>query len=169
MFIVQRGRLPDNALLRRYADQKAYTDCYCSYGQGPAALSAFVLAFYTTPVFKLERWLLARFLSKPSTDQQARQVAEGTISEFSAWHVEARTRNQLLMCDLHGRTRSWFMVKPGAQDHSGETQLLFGSAVVPVRSQRTGRLALGFGFTALLGFHRLYSRVLLAAARRRLG
>jgi hypothetical protein len=44
------------------------------------------------------------------------------------------------------------------------TRLYFGSAVVPTMNPRTGSVALGLGFTALLGFHRLYSRALLAAA-----
>jgi hypothetical protein len=48
------------------------------------------------------------------------------------------------------------------------TSLYFGSAVVPVRSPKTGRTRLGPVFSALLGFHKLYSRVLLRAARRRL-
>jgi hypothetical protein len=48
------------------------------------------------------------------------------------------------------------------------TRLYFGSAVVPVHSLKRGRTSLGPVFTALLGFHKLYSRVLLRAAERRL-
>ena len=44
------------------------------------------------------------------------------------------------------------------------TKLYFGSAVVP----RRGSAGLGWQFTALLAFHKLYSRVLLRAARNRL-
>jgi hypothetical protein len=36
--------------------------------------------------------------------------------------------------------------------------------VVPVVDRRTGKAAMGFAFRALLGFHRVYSRVLLRAA-----
>jgi len=48
------------------------------------------------------------------------------------------------------------------------TRLYFGSAVVPRRSARSGREGLGPLFSSLLGFHKLYSRLLLRAARSRL-
>ena len=48
------------------------------------------------------------------------------------------------------------------------TRLYFGSAVVPRRSARAGKPSLGPLFSALLGFHKLYSRILLRAARSRL-
>jgi hypothetical protein len=78
--------------------------------------------------------------------------------------VEAREPAQVLLCDLHGRTRSWLMV--AARD--GATQLFFGSAVVPLVDKRSGRKRLGFAFHALMGFHKLYSRLLLSAAAQRL-
>ena len=126
----------------------------------------FVEAFYTGGVFKIERLLLKLALSKPSTDAQAKQLAAGELEYFSAWRVEGRTTNQLLMCDVGGRTRSWLMVTPVA--NSPATQLYFGSAVVPAKSRSGGRQSMGFLFTALLGFHKLYSRVLLGSARARL-
>ena len=87
-------------------------------------------------------------------------LAEGDIDMFAAWSVEARTENQLLMCDFQSRTRSWFMVT--------DKRLYFGSAVVPVRDPETGEKSLGSTYSALLGFHRLYSRALLYFAVRRL-
>ena len=54
-----------------------------------------------------------------------------------------------------------------AAPHGG-TRLYFGSAVVPVDDARTGRRRIGTVFVLLLGFHRVYSRVLLWAARARL-
>ena len=80
--------------------------------------------------------------------------------------VKARAADQLLMCDIGGRTRSWLMVAPS--DVPRHTRLYFGSAVVPVVNQATGKSSMGFGFTALLGFHKLYSRALLGAAATRL-
>jgi hypothetical protein len=41
--------------------------------------------------------------------------------------------------------------------------LYFGSAVVPVRG-KSGRPAMGRQYRALLGFHKLYSQLLLRAA-----
>lgn len=128
----------------------------------------YVEAFYTGAVFKLERLLLAWFVSRPSTDAQARELASGRLNTFAAWQVEARSTNQLLMCDLSGRTRSWLMVAPVQTAGSASTRLYFGSAVVPVHGKASGQPTLGFPFKALLGFHKVYSRVLLGAARSRL-
>jgi hypothetical protein len=152
-------------LLARYAGEGGYADCYTAVLERPVTHAEFVEAFYTGSVFKMERLLLRLFLSKPSTDAQAKQLAAGEVDTFSAWHVEGRAPNQLLLCDLHGRTRSWLMVAPAAQGSS--TQLYFGSAVVPVED-RAGKRRMGVIFAALLGFHRLYSRILLGAACARL-
>jgi hypothetical protein len=48
------------------------------------------------------------------------------------------------------------------------TTLYFGSAVVGKDNPGGGTPRMGSVFVALLGFHKLYSRVLLAAARARL-
>ena len=61
--------------------------------------------------------------------------------------------------------RSWLMVDPVGH---GVTRLYFGSAVVPVTNARTGSAGLGTAFVALLGFHKLYTRILLRAASMRL-
>jgi hypothetical protein len=82
--------------------------------------------------------------------------------------VEDRAANQLLMCDLAGRTRSWLMVAPLQAGGASSTRLYFGSAVVPVRDMASGQPRMGLLFKALLGFHKLYSRILLQAARSRL-
>lgn len=157
--------LPANALLRIYAEKDGcYTDCYSTDVAAGISLADYVSTFYTTWLFRLERVVLRFAVSRPSTDVQARQVAEGTTDRFAAWTVEARNENQLLVCDMADRTRSWFMVEAA----EGSTRLYFGSAVVPVSNIKTGEKKLGFGFSALLGFHKLYSRALLAAARRSL-
>ncbi|HTE41110.1 MAG TPA: hypothetical protein VK629_09775, partial [Steroidobacteraceae bacterium] len=99
----------------------------------------------TTRLFKLERLILKWAVAKPSIDDQARQVAAGDRDDFAAWTVEQRADDQLLMCDLSNRTRSWFMVG----SIPGGTRLHFGSAVVPVRDPKSGRATLGGVFTAL--------------------
>ena len=126
----------------------------------------FVEAFYTSGLFKVERFLLRVFISKPSTDLQARRLAAGELNEFAAWRVETRAVDQLLLRAMDGRTRSWLMVSAGS--NPGRTRLYFGSAVVPVRDAATGTSSMGFVFKALLGFHKLYSRALLSAAAARL-
>jgi hypothetical protein len=164
MSAIRRCELPDVALLRDYQRGGAYADCYTTEIALPVSHAEYVEAFYTTLVFKLERLLLKALVARPSTDLDARRLAEGTHGSFAAWRVERRGPDQLLLADFTGRTRSWLMVAPGGE----RTRLYFGSAVVPAVNRRTGKSALGFTFRALLGFHKLYSRVLLLAARTRL-
>lgn len=160
--------LPEHALLTKYAACRAYIDCYVTEVPLPVSHAEFVEAFYTTAVFKLERLLLAWFVSRPSTDAQAKLVATGELNSFAAWNVEARGVDQLLMCDFQGRTRSWLMVATVAGGRQGTTRLYFGSAVVPVLNRATGQAGLGMAYRVLLEFHKVYSRILLGAARSRL-
>jgi hypothetical protein len=168
VFSIQTCALPDHALLAGYRAAGAYTDCYCSEVSGGVTQAQYVQAFYTTWVFKLERWILGWAVSRPSTDAQAQQVAEGVIDRFAAWQVEGRSGNQLLMCDFQARTRSWFMVEHIDAREGVRTRLYFGSAVVPVPDARTGKARMGWLFAALLGFHKVYSIVLLRTALSRL-
>jgi hypothetical protein len=158
---VCRAPLPENALLMRYRDQGAYTDCYSLDVAGSVSQAVFVRAFYTSWLFKVERWILGWAVAKPSTDLEALALAKGESDQFSAWTVEARTPDQLLMCDYQSRTRSWLMTLPIA----GGTRLYFGSAVVPLRPNGDKDRAFGTAFHVLLGFHKLYSRALLRSAR----
>jgi hypothetical protein len=166
---VEPCELPPGALLGRYRDGGAFADCYSTVVTASVSHSAFVEAFYTTPLFRLERALLGWFASRPSTDGQAKALAAGAISHFAAWVVEDRSAQQLLVSDFSGRTRSWLMVDSVAgSDIAGHTRLYFGSAVVPRKSKPVGKRSMGFVFHALLGFHKLYSRLLLRSARVRI-
>ena len=166
MTSIQACELPANALLRKYLHAGSYADCYVTEIARPVSHAEYVEAFYTTAVFKLERLLLSWAIARPSTDAQARELASGERSSFAAWSVEAREVNQVLLSDLHGRTRSWLMSAPASSHQT--TQLFFGSAVVPIINRRSGEARMGATFKVLLGFHRLYSRVLLRAAVTRL-
>jgi hypothetical protein len=152
--LIARESIPEHALHAHYARRGAYLDCYATDFDRAVTLAEFITAFYTTWLFKLERWILSWSVNKPSTDEQARELAQGRRTDFAAWTLEARGTHQLLMCDFLGATRSWFMVEATATG----ARLYFGSVV-------TSRSA---GFRGLLGFHKLYSRALLAAARPRL-
>jgi hypothetical protein len=152
-------------MLDKYSMNEAYVDCYSTEFPGRISFSEFIFAFYTTWLFKLERLILKWMVSKPSTDMQARHLAEGVIEEFAAWRVENRSENEILMCDFVGRTRSWLMVTPVTMDNGALTRLYFGSAIVPIRNSKTGKLSLGFGYQALLGFHKVYSALLLHFAK----
>ena len=175
--------IPANALHAHYAATGGHADCYAADvppsrrgiatpqdERGGVSLAAFVFAFYTSPLFRLERWILAVVLGMPSTDAEAKAVAVGEApfdrpgakgcdtARFAAWTVEARSGCQLVMCDYQGRTRSWFMVRPGEP-----SRVYFGTAIA---ASRGGRIP--FAFRALMPFHRLYSRALLWSAVRKL-
>lgn len=131
-------------------------------------MADFVFAFYSTPLFKLERVILRWLAGKPSTDQDARDLADGKKDAFAAWTVEDRSASQLLLSDFRGRTRSWLMVASAAPEGAPVMRLFFGSAVVPVQNRRTGRSKQGAIFRLALPLHKLYSRALLRSARSRL-
>ena len=152
----------------KYQHEGAYADCYVAEVARRVSHAEFVEAFYTTALFKAERLLLSWFVSKPSTDVEAGELATGTLDSFAAWSVEARSANQLLMCDFQGRTRSWLMVGSPEGRGSEKTCPYFGSAVVPGVTRNSRTRTLGLAFHLLLAFHKLYSRALLSSARRRL-
>ena len=168
MNAVQLGEPPPEALLKSYKEQGVYTDCY--FVDVPRAVSQaeFVETFYTTRLFKAERFILSSLVSKPSTDQQARQLAAGGTRSFAAWTVEGRSATQLLLCDFMGRTRSWLMSVADEGGCPDSTRLYFGSAFLPKMDRRSGQASYGVEFHSLKGFHRLYSRALLRSAQSRL-
>jgi hypothetical protein len=158
--------LPDEALTQRYRESGAHTDCFFTELARPVTHAQFVEAFYTTGLFKLERWILRLCAARPSTDAEASALARGERNSFAAWTVEARARNQLLLRDFTGRTCSWLMVADAEREPG--TRLYFGSVVIPVRDAASGQTRMPSAHAKLLGFHTLYSRLLLRAAARRL-
>ena len=157
--------VPASTMLNTYSIKGAYTDCYRTEVPGRVPFPEFVFAFYTTSLFKLERSILKLTVAKPSTDIQAIQLADGSLYQFAAWHVESRSENELLMRDFRGRTRSWLMIIPVNTTGAAQTSLYFGSAVVPIREPKTGKSSIGTTYQALLGFHKIYSILLLYSAK----
>jgi hypothetical protein len=168
MFSVVRDPVPEDALLQTYRGGARperwgnYGDCFSVTVDRPVSLTDFVFAFYTSPVFRLERFVLRALMGIPSSDSGARALADGSAASFAAWYVGKRTATQLLMCDRYERTRSWFRVVALT---GGGTILQFGSAVAAARDDQSGAKALGGAFRLLLGFHIIYSQVLLYAAK----
>lgn len=147
---------PENSLIYPYTIAEGhYTDAFQTDAPTGADLPCLIEAFYTSPVFKAERLVLALSGAR-STDEQASDLARDGAQKFAIWQVEARGADEILM-DA-GRTKSWLMVRGG--------HLWFGSVVVPVMQR--GKLTLGPVFYSLLQAHKVYSRVLLGAAARRL-
>jgi hypothetical protein len=165
MLSIKKCPIPVNTMLDRYSVDGAYVDCYLTEVSVQVSLSDYLFAFYTTPLFKVERFVLLWAASKPSTDEQARQLSRGDIEVFAAWKVESRKINEILLCDFRGRTRSWLMTTSVDTADGAQTRLYFGSAVVPVRNLKTGKQTIGLVFQALLGFHKIYSILLLYSAK----
>lgn len=151
---VHRRPLPDHALLSKFARGGAYADCYVTALPLEVTHAEYVEAFYTSWLFKLERVILAGWVGKPSTDEEARALSRGERDTFAAWSQESRAGNQLVMLDFMSATCSWLMIEA----RPAETLLYFGTGVM----RRT------LGFRLLMPFHRIYARSLLAAARGRL-
>lgn len=169
MSVVEQQPVPNDALLRTYRGGNRpelwghYQDCFAVRVDRAVTLSQWVVAFYTSPVFRIERFILRLLAKAPSLDQQAQDVVEGRRETFAVWVVGARTTDQLLMCDRYGKTRSWFRVVPQG---TGGTLLQFGSAVA-ARRTADGAAVMSGRFKALLRFHKRYSILLIGAARNR--
>ena len=54
-------------------------------------------SFFTTPIFRLERKILAIFASSPTTDLDVASLASGDGSTFAMWKVETRQEDQVIM------------------------------------------------------------------------
>ena len=165
---IKSSPLPEEALLHRYLRDGHYTDCYSTDIARSVTHSQYIVAFYTTFLFRIERFILKMAVSRPSTDAEAMQLAEKQRDSFAAWSVEARDNNQLLLCDFQARTRSWLLVVPLLPEQAPRTRLYFGSAVVRNRNSESERQSGTFGFGVLLWLHRLYSVALLYSAKMRL-
>jgi len=157
-------QVPAGVLLSTYQQSGAYTDCFFVDIALPVSHEAYIEAFFTSTLFKFERWILAVLVLRPSTNEQALLLAQGRLEKFAAWTVEGRTDNELLMSDFLGRTRLWMMSSTAADVPVGCTRLYFGSAYVPRINRRTGLPRFGPAFHALKGLHDAYSRALLNAA-----
>jgi hypothetical protein len=171
LFSVLREAVPADALLKTYRGGLSPErwggsgDCFSVTAGRTVDLAEFVFAFYTSRVFRIERWLLRAFIGARSSDQDAQGLADGSKASFAAWYVGDRTATQLLMCDRYERTRSWFRVVPMS---GGTTVLQFGSAVAAAHGGAAQAQRRGRGWRLMLRFHVLYSQVLLHAAKTRL-
>jgi hypothetical protein len=164
---VRSYSVPADALLARHCERVAgaYTDCFVTEIAGEVGLAGFVEAFYASPAFKLELFTVGLLFGKAWSDAMARQVALGEGEDFSAWRVEARTADELLMREIiSDRTKSWLRVEPAADGPEPRTRLYFGTAILPVGVKANGEPRMSVLF-ALVPFHRLYARVLLGGAR----
>lgn len=159
--IARACAVPRDALLHSYVNRAGtFTDCFEVMHPVAADLEAFIAAFYTTWLFRLERAVLTVTQGRRIKDTDVQALASGAADRFAVWTVEDREARQILLCDVSGHTRSYLAVAP---KDGGATRLLFGSAVV---GGPEGRLP--YWVRALMPFHRVYSKALLRLAERRM-
>lgn len=155
--------LPDGVLLGRYRDMPgAHADCYSAHVDCAVSAAEFIEAFYTTTLFKCERFVLF-LIGRGTTDAIVRELAAGRAEAFAAWTVEGRAEGELLVCDFMGLTRSWLMARAGPNG----TQLYFGTAAVPRSKDKAGNPHLSADFRLFLPVHAIYAKALLRAAARK--
>lgn len=157
-------KVPENSLLKVYDGAVGYADAFECQVDGSVAISDFVTAFLNSPVFRVERALLAILAFSVTTRKDVSGIADGSTDQFAVWKTEKRTETELLLSIEEKRIRTWFET-----DTSGAvTKLRFGSAILPKSGEAGGDSDIGFIFRALKKFHRVYSRVLLKSAVRKL-
>ena len=157
---VSATELPSDSIAKPYADQGRYVDCFSVTVDAKLSFNRYLVGFYTSRVFKLERLVLKYVVSKPSTDQQALELASGQRDTFAAWSQEARSDRQIIMCDYQQLTRSWLMLEPDGES----TTLYFGTIIVPKGRAETRGDQMGLIFKLTLWGHLLYSCILLRSA-----
>ncbi|MEE2945352.1 MAG: hypothetical protein VX444_09285 [Pseudomonadota bacterium] len=160
MFSIRPCPHPETSFLKAYNSLPGhYTDCFETVVDGQVSLSELVEAFFTSPVLRLERKLLG-LVGMPSTTAAVTALANGAGTNVSGWETEQRDETQLLLAIFQNGIRTWLMVEP---DDTG-TKLFFGSAVVP-KNADSENPKLDWWVKAFMGFHLLYSRIVLAAAK----
>ncbi len=162
MFSALSAEPPASSLLLTLKQRGDFIDCYKIEIPARVTQAQFVEAFYTTRLFKAERFILRFLANRPSSDIEAKDLAEGSTDRFAVWRVTERKADQLLLTEQSGRTRSWLMSMPSADGKT--TTLFFGSSIIGRTNAKTGKQEFSRLFHALLGLHDLYSRRLLQAA-----
>ena len=162
------AEIPSHALSAKYLEEGAFVDCYYIEIPEEITLDKYIEAFYTTPLFKVERTILSIATFKSATDRDAAELSLGKSSSYSIWTVESRKSNQVLLCDFTRKTRSWLMVKTSKNEDSVISRLFFGSVVVPSKVSESGHASFGLLFHLFSRFHLSYSKALLNAAYKKL-
>lgn len=159
--------LPEGSLMQPYGQiAGGYTDAFQAEVVGEVTLEELIAVFFQTPLFRLERLILALVLRQPTWRRDVEALATGRADHFALWKVEARRPEEVMLAVGSGPIRSWLMVRPSTE---ARTQVIFGSAILPTRELDNPEVAaLPRGYRMFDRLHQLYARLLLAAAARRL-
>lgn len=169
---VRRAAVPEGTILHSSrplsgpARDETHLDCFVADIDGAWSLEQFVGVFYRTWLFRAERFVLKHVMRLPSTDSDLESLLDGNQEKFAAWSIERRTANELLMCDIASKTKSWFMVTQTGDSAKQRTLVHFGTVVVATPDRRSGEPKLGTLFRLFMPLHLLYARSLLLVAVR---
>ena len=155
---VQKIEPPEGSFIAGVqAQAQVFADSFAVPCSGAPTLAQLLTAFYGSWVFWPERVLMG-VLWRGSTSKAALEALAGGFGDrFGAWRVVQRSENEILLRDKRGATASWMAVVAG--------QVMFGSVLYTQDRDTVKKSVL---WRALTAFHTLFSRMLLAAAARRL-
>lgn len=160
MFSVTQCPLPQDTMLHRYEHGPGHhTDCFETEVAQGVSLADYIEAFFNSPILRLERKLLGLAVAK-SNYNDVLALAQGQSDRIAGWQTEDRDDHEILLTVMGGGIRTWLKVIP-QEDNS---RLLFGSAVVPP-DDGSGAPKMAWWVNALMGFHKLYSHIVLGAAK----
>lgn len=163
---IEERRVPKGSLLQHFADsQGTYTDAFVAQVKSAPSLHDYIEAMFDSPVFRIERLILAVTVFKPAFRKDVSALAAGEGDQLAGWKLMQRTDQELLLAVENGRVRTWLMIEPISDEVS---RVWFGSAVVPKQSKNGAAEGLGIAYRSMLAVHKYYSRVLLRSAIRRL-
>lgn len=163
--VVEQG-VPEGSLLQQCANRPGtYADAFFADVKGAPSLQDYIEAIFDSPVFRMERIVLAITVLKPAFRKDVEALAMGEGDRLAGWKTEQRTSNELLMAVENGQVRTWLKVEAMP---AGVSRVWFGSAVVPKHRTDGKQEGLGLAFRLMLRVHKFYSRVLLRSATRRL-
>lgn len=164
MYKVSRTRVPKNTLLKTYeAMEGSEADCFQVDVEGRPDIQRFIRIFFDTWVFRLERRVLSLMGVDYATTDDVIALAKGRQSSLAAWTTLERNANEIILAFDKPTGRTWLQVS--TSDEGAETtRLSFGSALLPKRHSSKSKPAIGKLLKASLPIHRLYARILLAAA-----
>ncbi|MTI09151.1 hypothetical protein [Curvivirga aplysinae] len=163
---VKETAIPLNSFMNFYHESPGHhADAFVGQIDGIVTLEDYILAFFDSPIFRIERSILSLFLLRRIKQSEIKELASGRSQQFALWKTKKRNEEELLLEVGDSQIRTWFHTE---QEQSNKTKLYFGSAIVPDTTSKNAKEGIGFTFRFFMGFHKLYSRILLQSALKKL-
>lgn len=166
MITVKRIGVPEGSFLKAYEGREGCeTDCFQADVPGHPDIDRFVHIFFDTWVFRIERRLLALLGEDYATSEDVAALAGRSSDTLAAWTVQDRSADEIILAFKRPRGRTWLQATQ-LDGSLGSTRLRFGSALLPNIDSEGQTASISWGLKIGLPLHRLYARLLLAAAAR---